>query len=486
MNLKRYWFLTSLKTFILWPLWLNASLFLRTAEIGAEEWRLSLSAFSLLALSYVIYRFGRKARLPHTFLIRYGPFVVPLLFTLVVWLLVASVTEGDFSDEGNAKGLLFAFLPFFAFVLIGEEWRHFWLIPVACAVSYLFFMMCFALGTWRSGRFSTRRNKKALHALALVLVIFFTGAAQIYMQNQDVLRLDYDEPENHFDAHSEKIWRVSMGKRLSLRIDRDYPRLDGVLALIPVYAAAAEAIYRNSGESGAISREEAVGFSETTPAAYKALLDGRADIIFALAPSGEQMKEAAERGITFTLTPIAKEAFVFLVSEENPVESLSVKQIRAIYSGRIRDWQEVGGEPGKIMAFQRDEGSGSQTAMLQSVMRGTWMRKPFEIEYYSDELDTFYRIADYHNLDTAIGYSFRYHVTAMNSIPGVRLLAINHIEPTVENIRNGDYPLTETFYMVTARPLSENAQKLHNWFLSYEGQRLIERVGYVPVRNLSR
>ena len=69
--------------------------------------------------------------------------------------------------------------------------------------------------------------------------------------------------------------------------------------------------------------------------------------------------------------------------------------------------------------------------------------------------------------------------------PGIRLLAIGGVAPTVENIGNGSYPFTEDFYIVTARPLSENAKKLRDWFVSDEGQRFIAEVGYVPLRGKS-
>ena len=73
----------------------------------------------------------------------------------------------------------------------------------------------------------------------------------------------------------------------------------------------------------------------------------------------------------------------------------------------------------------------------------------------------------------------------MNPNLSIRLLAIDGVAPTEENIRNGRYPFTEEFCIVTAHPLSENAKKLHDWFVSAEGQRFIAEVGYVPIREVS-
>ena len=472
----------------------------------------AIGHLAFFALAYGIFKFGGKAALPDTFLSRYGPFIAPIIFTMVVWLLISFANGGNFSK--GAYGL-WIFLPFFVFLFLGVFSQIFLLIPILSVIAYLFFIACFAVGTWRGKHFRTLDNKKAFYSLAVFLVLASMITVQSYVQYQSVLRPDpkYPELRNDFralDTDSEYLGMqsdsdilkrnyapFSRGNKLispkkppTLRIDRDYPKLDGAVAFVPVYAAAANSIYRErkiqGSEDDEISREDAVGFSETTPAAYKALIDGQADIIFVLAPSEEQIKEAAEKGITYTLTPIAKEAFVFLVNEQNSVTNLSVEQIRDIYRGKINDWQKVGGTPGKILAFQRNEGSGSQTAMLRNVMRGTSMQKPLEAERYRAMAGIIREVANYRNLDHAIGYSFRFYATVMYSIPGIRLIAVDNIEPTVENIRNGSYPFTDTIYMATARPLSENAKKLHDWFLSNEGQQLIADVGYVPVKSGSR
>ncbi|MCL2715435.1 MAG: hypothetical protein FWD68_12820 [Alphaproteobacteria bacterium] len=68
----------------------------------------------------------------------------------------------------------------------------------------------------------------------------------------------------------------------------------------------------------------------------------------------------------------------------------------------------------------------------------------------------------------------------MNSVPGIRLLAIDGVAPGVENIRNGSHPFTQEFYIVTARPLTKNAKKLRDWFVSDEGQQFVADVGFVP------
>jgi phosphate transport system substrate-binding protein len=290
----------------------------------------------------------------------------------------------------------------------------------------------------------------------------------------------------------------------ALRFIKDYPRLDGATAFFPIYAAAAQAIYvlpklteRNSLERirletlpeetrmHALEREredlEETVQCNTTPNAYYHLIEGHADLIFAFAPSKDQEAQAAAKGLQFTLTPLAREAFVFLVNAQNPVNGLSVDQIRAIYSGKINDWKDVGGFPGEIMPFQREANSGSQTVMEKSVMRGLALREPL-MEEEVGAMDMLIRsVANYRNKKNALGYSFRFYATQMNDTPGIKLLKIDGVAPTVANIRAGRYPLTETVYMVTIkdRPQSENTRQLQDWFLSKAGQQLVEDVGYV-------
>jgi len=350
-----------------------------------------------------------------------------------------------------------------------------------------------------------RHKKGRLSTFLLAFALVSVAAIQGWAQEPRVLRL-WHHPDLYEDETA-RLWRryrspfsedqnelISPKTPPSLQIDRDYPKLDGAVQMIPIYAAAAKAIYHHSGGSGEDLRQKAVTFSKTATAAYEALVDGRADMIFAPAPSEEQERQAAEKSIRFTFTPIAREAFVFLVSEQNPVTGLSVAQIRDIYSGKIDNWREVGGKPGKIQAFQRHKGSGSQNFMLREVMGETPIQKPLEAEYYLNAYDGTIRMAaDYHtartvsgysNLDYAIGYSLRYFAIDLDrsSIPGNRRLAVGGVLPTVENIKNGSYPYTEDFYIVTVRPLSENARKLRLWFVSGEGQQLIAEVGYVPVK----
>jgi phosphate transport system substrate-binding protein len=267
---------------------------------------------------------------------------------------------------------------------------------------------------------------------------------------------------------------VAVLPKPQLRFDhQDAPSIDGATAAYPVYAAAAQALY--SPEAA-----DRIKVSKTSEA-YERLIAGDVDVIFAAQASQAHQKKAAEKNITLISTPLAKEAFVFLVSQENPVRSLTQQQVKGIYAGRINHWSEVGGSDKSMMAFQRPENSGSQTVMLTKVMGKEAMRAPLQEARAKGMGTAVKRIASYRNDVQSIGYSFRYYVTRMNK-GAVRLLAIDGIEPNAENIRNGTYPYSVDVYMVTAGEPKPATRKLMDWMLSPPGQKLVHDTGYVPIK----
>lgn len=79
------------------------------------------------------------------------------------------------------------------------------------------------------------------------------------------------------------------------------------------------------------------------------------------------------------------------------------------------------------------------------------------------------------------GFSFRFYTTALMKGFDVRLLAVDGVTPTVENIENGSYPLASSFYAVTRSDADENTRALVAWILGEQGQALIRKTGYTPV-----
>ena len=277
---------------------------------------------------------------------------------------------------------------------------------------------------------------------------------------------------------------ATLNEEGSLKITEDLPVMDGATALYPVYAAFAKAVYPEAifeNEEGWRRYDNEYLYCSTTAHAYERIVTGEADIIFVASPSKEQAEVAKNCGVELQFTPIGKEAFVFFVNSENDIESISLEDVQRIYTGELNRWSELGVKGlGKIRAFQREEGSGSQST-LEKLMAGKELMEPPEEDVVSGMGGIITRTADYKNYKNAIGYSFRFYSTEMVKNNMIKLLKINGVAPTLENIENGTYPIVGDFYAVTRSDADENTKKLLDWILGEEGQKLIEMTGYTPI-----
>ncbi len=276
-----------------------------------------------------------------------------------------------------------------------------------------------------------------------------------------------------------KLVKVRIPEEYAMNTAEGFPRLNGAYALYPIYAAMVQEMYPASLFQDYHMYEYVS--RDGSDVIYKELLNGERDLIFALAPSKKQTEEATAAGVKYELTPFCMDAFVFFVNADNPVGNLTTEQIRGIYNGKITDWKEVGApQSTKIIPFQRNEGSGSQTT-LQKLMGDTPIMPPLKEDRIGGMGDIINDTANYRNFRAALGFSFRYYSTEMLRNNQIRLLSVDGVAPTVENIRDGSYPLVVTVYMVTARPRPENVRKIVDFMLSPEGQKLVEETGYVPI-----
>ena len=260
----------------------------------------------------------------------------------------------------------------------------------------------------------------------------------------------------------------------TLKLTENLPRIDGAAALFPVYSAFVNAVYPNTTKLN-----DGAFVYNNTPEGYRLLAEKQTDIFIGVYPSDEQKKYAAENHTTFEYSPIGTEAFVFFVHKDNPVTNLTTEQIKDIYSGKITNWKEVGGKNEKIAAFQRNEGSGSQS-MLKRFMGDTpIMEAPTEkvTNLMSGIIE---QVADYKSKTNSIGFSFRYYVEGIIKNPNIKMISIDGAAPTADNIRNGSYPILTPIYAVTYKEnQNDNVHKLLEWILSDEGKNIINETGYV-------
>ena len=268
--------------------------------------------------------------------------------------------------------------------------------------------------------------------------------------------------------------------------EADMPVMDGAEACYPLYAAAAKAVYQdiahiesNWADSGerAWTNGKIVTFTNTV-VGFERLIEGNVDLFFGARPSVDQLAYAAEQGVELEITPIGREAFVFFVEEDEPVDGLTQDQLRAIYHGDVTDWSQVGGRAGEIAAFQRPAGSGSQT-MMEYFMGEVSLKEPQTYETVGSMEGVIRHVAQYANPRGALGYSFRYFIQGLSQEKGVKLLAVDGVTPDLAHIEDGSYPLTVPLCLVTRKDdPNPNVGKMIDFFLSPDGQTLVRETGY--------
>jgi len=257
-----------------------------------------------------------------------------------------------------------------------------------------------------------------------------------------------------------------------------YPAVDGSTATLPLS-------YALLSKLTGVSTEQAmqqIRHSKTTQSFY-ALVSGSAQLLLVYEPSRDALDYAENSGVDIEFTPIGLDALVFLINEHNPVDSLTYQQVLDIYTGKITNWAQVGGDDLPIVAYQRSEDSGSQVMMRGVFMKETPMAeaptelKPAEMSGLIDEL------AAYRDEANAIGYSVYYYVNNMYMQPGVKLLQIDGVTPGNETIASGAYPYSQVFNAVIRAdaPAASAQRKIAAWLTTGEGRELIESAGYVAM-----
>ena len=201
-------------------------------------------------------------------------------------------------------------------------------------------------------------------------------------------------------------------------------------------------------------------------AGVQAVLSGRADIGLSSRPL-----TTAEEASGAAAYVIAMDGIAVITDRDNPVTALTTKQLVDIYTGQIRDWQELGGRKLPIVVAGREAGSGTRSAFEE--LLGIEDRC-----YYANELDSegamLARIA---STPGAVGYvSF----DVLNDT--VCALSLDGVEATAERVKTGSYPLCRSFLLVTKGALEEQSRQVQEIFAylqTEEGRKLMRDAGLI-------
>ena len=254
----------------------------------------------------------------------------------------------------------------------------------------------------------------------------------------------------------------------------DYPHFDGSLACVPLMEKLAVKIT-------GCTQQQAEGilydFSNTNPC-YEFLAEGERDIIIAYEPSRETVESIPDYN-DLQIKPVGKDALVFIVNKDNPVDSLTAAQLYDIYTGKVTNWKEVGGADIPIAVFRRPEKSGSQT-MMRKLLMGDADMTAGESEEVAGMEGIITRLKSYDNSANAIGYSVYYYASQMYEQPDLKFLKVEGVGPSEATIGDGTYPFINEFFCAVGKNPPKNAADIMEWLCSSGGQQFIEECGYVP------
>ena len=197
----------------------------------------------------------------------------------------------------------------------------------------------------------------------------------------------------------------------------------------------------------------------------------------------EEIENAEKNGVEPVEFVIARDAIAVIVHPDNPITQLTVQQVSDIYSGKINNWEEVGGEDRPIVRLSRETNSGTHVYFLEEVLR--LGQKDNKTLFSTDTLllpSSQGITTEASSNPNAIGYDGLGYVT-----PDVKVIAIarsidtGYIFPSAETVNAGTYPIARDLYMYTAGQPTGAIQAYLEWILSAEAQQIVKDLGFVPI-----
>ena len=183
---------------------------------------------------------------------------------------------------------------------------------------------------------------------------------------------------------------------------------------------------------------------------------------------------SAEKAATpdLVVSTIALDSIVIAVHPSNPINNLTISQIRDIFSGRITNFKEVGGPDRPIVLVIREDGSGTRASFDDLVMNKTDTSDAALQKPASGAIR--FTVSGNKN---AIGY------VGIGYLDGtIKPLAVEGVMPAEETVRSGEYPLSRKLYLITKGALSGLAKNFIDYILSEEGQNIVKEEGFVRLK----
>ena len=199
--------------------------------------------------------------------------------------------------------------------------------------------------------------------------------------------------------------------------------------------------------------------------------------------SKDELEQAAAKNILPIEHIIAKDAIAIIVNPQNPVERLTLQQLSDIYSGKISNWKDVGGEDRQIVRLSRETNSGTHVYFLEQVLR--LGNKESKTLFSPDTLllpSSEGIINEIRSNPNAIGYDGLGYVPEDLKMVEVSRDGIEpYVLPSADTVNNDQYPIARDLYMYTAGEPNAIVKQYLDWILTSQAQKIVQDLGFVPV-----
>jgi phosphate transport system substrate-binding protein len=216
------------------------------------------------------------------------------------------------------------------------------------------------------------------------------------------------------------------------------------------------------------------------------LINGTTDIANASRKiKSEEIDNAHANGIEPIEFVVARDAIAIIVNPNNPVDQLSLEQLSDIYSGKINNWQELGGENRPIVRLSRETNSGTHVYFLEEVLR--LGDKEDKTLFSTDTLllpSSEVIGAEIRQNPNAIGYDGLGYVTDDMKVIAVSDTSADpsaYIFPSPESVNDGTYPIARDLFMYTAGTPEGFVNRYMEWIYSPDAQNTVTQLGFVPI-----
>jgi len=210
-----------------------------------------------------------------------------------------------------------------------------------------------------------------------------------------------------------------------------------------------------------------------------ALINGTTDICNSSRPMKAPEREKLKQRFSSLGVEIksAKDGLAVYANEANPVQELTLDQVKDIYTGKITNWKDVGGSDTKIVLYSRENNSGTYVYFRDFVLKG----KDFSAS--AQNLPGTAAVVNAVSKDpNGIGYGGSAYAKGVRFIKIKKDAGSEAKEPNAETVKDGSYPITRYLFMYLRSRPTGALKSYIDWILSPEGQEIVTKVGYFPVK----